>query len=1047
MKLITDFHIHSHFSAATSSNLTPGHLHYWSRLKGIDILGTGDCVHPGWLAELKEKLTDSGNGLFKLRSEYMLQEDRLLPPELSTNVNFILTAEISSIYKKNGRVRKVHNLCIFPDFSSVERFQARLEKVGNIRADGRPILGLDSYNLLEMLLESGAGTYMIPAHIWTPWFSVLGSRSGFDSIEECFEDLSTTIVALETGLSSDPPMNRLCGMLDRYRLVSNSDAHSSEKLGREANIFDIEPAYDAIYRSLRDDQGFTGTIEFFPEEGKYHHDGHRKCIDNNGNPVHWNPLETLRHGSICPVCGKEVTLGVLYRISQLADRRDPSLYKGRQTHYSITQLQDLLAELYGVKSRTQKITNEYLRLIHELGNEFHILLWADLSDIGQCGGEILAQGIHRLREGRVHIQEGYDGEFGRIRVFLDDELNSLKSGSLFQGVAVSEPPVHNTLDFNIREFQDILTEKNVLIEIPEKEKPAAQVHDRDQLAAINFGEGPCLLTAGPGSGKTRVLTDRIEYLVNNRSIDPNKILAITFSNRAADEIRNRLNDRTGLEGINVRTFHALGHSIITEFSSRLQITGEYIISDDLEIEEIILSTGVKKRDIPAMRRNIEKWKNFNEIENEHLPYIEAYNKTLHQRNFVDFDDLILLPINLLRDNSDIADEIRSRYRWILVDEFQDISHSQYELLKLLAPPSFSNVMGIGDPDQSIYGFRGGSSKYMDQFRSDYAPETIFLGKSYRCPDTIMNAAAHVMRRDSRIHGRENGMRITIIPHATDVAEADWIAETIEKMLGGVRSFSRDSGISDGIADAGISGFSDFAVLCRSSFMFAPIIEAFNNHGIVYQIAGEESLLNIQPYIMAVNHFRKTYSCKSGSGDKISIDDRISGFIADGMPVYDIILAILENDNTDRIDRERLYYATGRYCSNYRKFFQDMALRRAVDDIDRKAEAVSLMTIHSAKGLEFNTIFIPGCEDGILPFTMFGETGPDNMREEERLFYVGVTRTRNNLCLSYASSRRYRGRILNLPVTPFIGRIQKDLIQIKHRKSIKKNQGSGQMELF
>jgi len=647
----------------------------------------------------------------------------------------------------------------------------------------------------------------------------------------------------------------------------------------------------------------------------------------------------------------------------------------------------------------------------------------------------------------VHIQEGYDGEFGRIRVFLDDELNSLKSGSLFQRVPVPEPPVHNTLDFNISEFQEILIEKKTLTEKPEEEKPALQVLDSNQLAAINFGEGPCLVTAGPGSGKTRVLTSRMEYLVKSRSIAPEKILAITFSNRAADEIRNRLNDQTGFERINVKTFHALGHSIITEFSSRLQITGEYIISDEVEIEEIILSTGIKKRDIPAMRRNIEKWKNFNEIEKEYLPYIEAYNKTLYRRNAVDFDDLILLPINLLSDNSDVADEIRSRYRWILVDEFQDISHSQYELLKLLAPPSSSNVMGVGDPDQSIYGFRGGSSKYMDQFRSDYSPETIFLGKSYRCPDTIMNAAAHVLQRENRIQGRENGMRITVIPHATDVAEADWIAETIEKMLGGVRSFSRDSGISDGTADTGISGFNDFAVLCRSSFMFMPIIEAFNNHGIVYQVAGEQSLLNTQPYIKAINYFRKIYSCNPVSDDKTSIDDRISGFITDGMPVYDIILAILDNDNANQIDRERLYYSTGHYDSSYRNFFQDLALRRGVDDLDRKAEAVSLMTIHSAKGLEFNTVFIPGCEDGILPFTMFGETGPDNICEEERLFYVGVTRTINNLCLSYASSRRYRGRILNLTVTPFLERIQKELIQIKKRKTMKKDQGSGQMELF
>lgn len=415
-RLIADLHLHSRFSRATSVDLTPERLDQWAGLKGIDLLGTGDCVHPGWLDELEAKLAPSADGFLRLKPELRLA-DAPRAAGTAAATAFVLTAEIANIYKRDGLVRKVHNLCVLPDFATARRVQARLGRSGNLRADGRPILGLDSRDLFEIVLEASPRSMLIPAHIWTPWFSVLGSKSGFDSIEECYGDLTGEIFAVETGLSSDPPMNRACSFLDRFRLVSFSDAHSPAKLGREATLFTIAPSYDALRAALRSGEGFDGTIEFFPEEGKYHLDGHRACR------IRWNPAETARHGAICPVCGKPVTIGVLHRIAELADRGNPAERPPPAPFRSLTPLSELLAEIMGRKSSaSKKIRNEYLRLLGALGPELEILLWSELDAIRAAGGALLAEGVARLRRGEVRLESGYDGEFGRVGVFAPGEL-------------------------------------------------------------------------------------------------------------------------------------------------------------------------------------------------------------------------------------------------------------------------------------------------------------------------------------------------------------------------------------------------------------------------------------------------------------------------------------------------------------------------------------------------------------------------------------------------------------------------------------------------
>ncbi len=342
MRFIADLHIHSHFSRATSKKLSPEFIHYWAGVKGISVVGTGDFTHPGWLKELKDKLVPSEEGLFKLKKEHQKELNIPKAIDLCPEIRFILSAEISNIYKKNNKVRKVHNVVLAPDFATAEKIQESLLKIGgNITSDGRPILGLDSRDLLEMVLEASERTYFIPAHIWTPWFSVLGSKSGFDSIDECFEDLTPYISAVETGLSTDAPMHWMCSFLDKYTLVSNSDAHSPEKLGRNANILDTNLSYTDIIRAMKsgDPQKFLGTIDLFPQEGKYHYDGHRKC------GIRWDPVQTLKNKGICPKCGKKVTVGVMNRVVELSDRKDLDERPNRLPFYSIIPLKEILSEI------------------------------------------------------------------------------------------------------------------------------------------------------------------------------------------------------------------------------------------------------------------------------------------------------------------------------------------------------------------------------------------------------------------------------------------------------------------------------------------------------------------------------------------------------------------------------------------------------------------------------------------------------------------------------------------------------------------------------
>ena len=414
MELIVDLHVHSHYSRATSKHCTIEGLYYWGKKKGINIIGTGDFTHPAWFAEFREKLVPAEGNLFELRPDLAQEIDATLPPTVRHNlIRFVPTSEIATIYKKGDKVRKLHQLIVMPNFEAVSRLNSRLERIGNLKADGRPILGLDSKELLRLSLETDPDGLYIPAHIWTPWFGLFGSKSGFGSLEEAYDELSTEIHAIETGLSSDPAMNWRLSQLDHITITSNSDGHSPQKLGREATILNGNPAYADLLGAIKtNDQRLIGTIEFFPEEGKYHYDGHRE------HNVRFSPEETKAHGGICPVCGQPLVVGVDYRVGQLADRAPAAVRPTKTTEY-IVPLTEVIAELHGTKSTSGKaVVDAYNQLIAELGDEFSILRKLPI-DLIREHSPLVALAVEQIRTGRVYRDPGYDGVYGTIRVFQD----------------------------------------------------------------------------------------------------------------------------------------------------------------------------------------------------------------------------------------------------------------------------------------------------------------------------------------------------------------------------------------------------------------------------------------------------------------------------------------------------------------------------------------------------------------------------------------------------------------------------------------------------
>ncbi|MFE9689770.1 UvrD-helicase domain-containing protein [Micromonospora sp. NPDC005806] len=1030
---VADLHIHSKYSRACSRDLTLPNLGWWARRKGIGVLGTGDFTHPAWYDHLRETLHPAEPGLFRLSPEAERDIARRLPPRLASEaeadpVRFMLSVEISTIYKRDDRTRKVHHLIYLPDLDAVARFNIALGRIGNLGSDGRPILGLDSRDLLEITLEASPDGYLVPAHIWTPWFSALGSKSGFDAIADCYADLAEHVFAVETGLSSDPELNWRVGSLDRYQLVSNSDAHSPPALAREATVFGSARDYFAIREALRTGDGLAGTIEFFPEEGKYHADGHRLC------GVNWSPERTREAGGRCPECGKPLTVGVLSRIEELADRPEGHRPAHARAVTHLVPLAEILGELNKVGARSKKVEGKLNELISALGPELEILTSTPLDEIGRVGGELLAEGIGRLRRGEVRRVPGYDGEYGIITLFDPAELGA-SGGSTGQDTLFDVPvPARR----KPAEPAPKPKAKRPAAAKPEPKRkpappppppiaPAPSPHepfepmlagmeevgtglldrlDAMQRVAASAPGGPLLIVAGPGTGKTRTLTHRIAYLCAELNVFPEQCLAITFTRRAAEELRHRLDGLLGpvAEDVTVGTFHSLGLTILRENAGAVGLPADFRIADDADRAAARAEAGDDD---------------------------DRYTALLRKRDLVDLDELLALPVALLKADRKLVREYRERWKWIFVDEYQDVDAVQYELLRLLSPAD-GNLCAIGDPDQAIYSFRGADVGYFLRFSQDFTDARLVrLNRNYRSSAPILAAAVQAIAPSSLVRGRRldparldpEAPLVGRFAAASVADEADFVVRTIDELVGGLSHRSLDSGRIDGRSTS--LSFSDVAVLYRTDSQAAPIVDALARANIPVQKRSHDRLRD-RPGVMAIARELR----HAGLDGSLAARVRLAGQILAqrfAVPTLDGSGSVRPEDVRTAVD---LLTPLARRCGDdLGLFLSQLATGAEVDALDPRAEAVTLLTLHGAKGLEFPVVFLVGAEDGLLPLRWPGqEPDDDAVAEERRLFFVGLTRAQDRLYVSHAARRSRHGAERDGRPSPFLDVIDPGLFE-------------------
>ncbi|MEU0076395.1 UvrD-helicase domain-containing protein [Micromonospora tulbaghiae] len=1028
---VADLHIHSKYSRACSRDLTLPNLAWWARRKGIGVLGTGDFTHPAWYDHLRETLHPAEPGLYRLSPDAERDVARRLPPRLASEaeadpVRYMLSVEISTIYKRDDRTRKVHHLIYLPDLDAVARFNTALGRIGNLGSDGRPILGLDSRDLLEITLEASPDGYLVPAHIWTPWFSALGSKSGFDAIADCYADLAEHIFAVETGLSSDPEMNWRVGSLDRYQLVSNSDAHSPPALAREATVLTAARDYFAIREALRTGDGLAGTVEFFPEEGKYHADGHRLC------GVNWSPERTREAGGRCPECGKPLTVGVLSRVEELADRPAGHRPAHAREVAHLVPLAEILGELNQVGARSKKVEGKLNELIAALGPELEILTRTPISEIGRVGGELLAEGIGRLRRGEVRRVPGYDGEYGVITLFDPAELGA--SGARAGQETLFDVPV--PAQRRPAEPAPKPKAKRPAAARPEPKRtpppappiaPPPSPHepfepmlagmeevgtglldrlDAMQRVAASAPGGPLLIVAGPGTGKTRTLTHRIAYLCAELNVFPDQCLAITFTRRAAEELRHRLDGLLGpvAEDVTVGTFHSLGLTVLRENAAAAGLPADFRIADDADRAAARAEAGDDD---------------------------ERYTALLRKRDLVDLDELLTLPVSLLKGDRKLVREYRERWKWIFVDEYQDVDAVQYELLRLLSPPD-GNLCAIGDPDQAIYSFRGADVGYFLRFSQDFTDARLVrLNRNYRSSAPILAAAVQAIAPSSLVRGRRlDPARLD--PEAPLVGryaassahdEADFVVRTVDELVGGLSHRSLDSGRIDGRATS--LSFSDIAVLYRTDAQAAPIVDALARANIPVQKRSHDRLRD-RPGVPAIARELR----HAGLDGSLAARVRQAGQILAerfAVPTLDGSGAVRPEDVRTAVD---LLTPLARRCGDdLDLFLNQLATGAEVDALDPRAEAVTLLTLHAAKGLEFPVVFLVGAEDGLLPLRWPGsEPDDDAVAEERRLFFVGLTRAQDRLYVSHAGRRARHGAERDTRPSPFLDVIDPALFE-------------------
>ena len=1002
---IADLHVHSRFSRATSKNLTPRNLAAWASVKGIQLLATGDFTHPGWLEMISDQLKSVENGFFRLKDQSGLGQE--LPWFSGTggaeDIRFVLCTEISSIYKKGGKVRKIHNLVFMPGLEAVRKFNIRLGQVGNLASDGRPILGLPARDLLEMVLETDPLAFLVPAHIWTPWFSLFGSKSGFNRLEDCFEDLSSEIFALETGLSSDPEMNQLWSALDRYTLISNSDAHSGEKLGREANLLSGEMSFPALRAALRKDTGparFEGTLEFYPEEGKYHLDGHRKC------GIVLEPAETARLKGICPVCGKELTIGVLNRVFELADRETP-VRSAAQKFSSLVPLTEILSEILGSGSGTKKVMGMYNQLLRDFGSELDILRRAPVEDLKKSSA-LLAEAVDRMRKGQVRRHSGYDGEYGRISMFTPRELLEFRHGRTFSLGGEAE--------------------KNE--EIGQKwRKPVSTVQDRDlaedfspnemQVSAMVAGPGPVLVLAGPGTGKTQTLMGRIRRL-EERGADFGRMLVVTFTRKAARELKERLEKTCRKPLPRTDTLHALALEYWTE------VLGESptLLSEESSRKIFAAANpGLQGKTLKTAWNELSLARESGRcIPNE---YARRYLDRKTRFHLVDYTDLREFWMEKVKSGS-----YGQRFDHVLVDEVQDLSLLQLNLVMGLAGERGTGFFAIGDPNQSIYGFRGAVRGLEERIRQSWPDlKRIRLSRNYRSAQDILDLSSALLpERQTLVASKNLTASISLFEAKSAEQEADWIAARIRDLLGGTGHWQADRNAQETI------GPGDIAVLVRLKALTAPIARKLHATGIPVSVPEDEPFFADSRVALLLSMAGRMLGLPDAASDAPECPEEIikKGPLAlaahlSETPPFDGLF--WKNSAFLGLVKAFQTYGGWQGVMNMTQLETELCAIRA------RAQKVQIMTLHGSKGLEFDTVFLPCLEEGIVPFAgmdmLLGKPASEilpDMDEERRLFYVGLTRAKTGIFMSHCSSRKLYGKIRTSFLSSFVRGLPQNMIR-------------------
>ena len=1110
---IADLHIHSRFSRATSREGDPEHLRLWARRKGIRVVGTGDFTHPQWRGELEEKLEQAGDGLYRLKKEYRLEDWEASGDEEPL---FVVSGEISSIYKKNGKVRKVHNVILLPDLEAADRLAAKLEAIGNIHSDGRPILGLDCRDLLEILLDTCPEGILIPAHIWTPHFSLLGAFSGFDSVEECFEDLTPHIHAVETGLSSDPPMNWRLSMLDGLQLVSSSDAHSPAKLGREATLFEGNPSWKGMKHGIEAGEGLGGTIEFYPEEGKYHMDGHRKCH------LCLTPAQTRQFGGRCPVCGKKITIGVYHRAEELADRPEGYVKPQAKPFESLVPLPEVIASAMGFSVSSVKTGKMYREMLSKLGPEFEILRNVPEEEICRTAGLRVAEGIRRLRCGQVEKIPGYDGEYGVIRVFDPEEVRETEGQmDLFSGFGIQDPEQKISEEERLR--RQILAARQELAEEREAEKgrtktaegeaeepgreaekDGAESKENREIAAgaETEAEGktedpipPVLrelnpaqrkaagsraavtaVIAGPGTGKTKTLVSRILWMLQGRKIPAGQITAVTFTKKAAAEMEERLagsgnrkGDNSGMDGacrisrgmsgenVQIGTFHSICYALLRDMGQEFSLADES--SRQALAEEIRSAFGLDLSVRDFLRLVSLKKAGRDQVREENCSRaLEEFDRRMKEEGRMDFDDLLLEVLRYLKEGVCLPGA--ERFRYLLVDEFQDISPVQYQLIRAWQALG-EELFVIGDPDQSIYGFRGSDARCFETLKKDFPEmETIRLEENYRSTRQILSSAEQVISHNPgaprRLHAvRGEGAAVRVVRAAGEMAEAIFVAREINRLIGGIDMVDVQEGKRNREAER-MRSFSDIAVLYRTHRQAELLETCLKKEGIPYQVTGREDYLR-DPLVRGTLYFFE--SLRNPSAQRLRTEAvRLlwnCGLEEIGGQTYEKLAERyrprMEQESPGRMIKDW----TNEMDAKSRKFMEQLtdlarcysSMEELLDtivfgeegDVRRRGEksggagCVTLMTLHGSKGLEFPVVILYGIKKGTVPLENGKE--PADSEEERRLFFVGMTRAREELVITTTQEP-----------SPFLEELPADWVR-EERAGRRKEPEMRQMSLF